>query len=70
VFASLVPGVYRVTVEAAGFKKTTHDNLRRSVGETRDLKLELAVGAVLAAAKNCRHNRHLPDSRLLTSRVF
>jgi outer membrane receptor protein involved in Fe transport len=43
-FASLVPGAYRVTVDAAGFKKTTHDNLRLSVGETRELKLELAVG--------------------------
>ncbi len=44
VFTSLVPGIYRMTVEANGFKKATQENLTLSVGETRELKLALAIG--------------------------
>ncbi|MGH9847195.1 MAG: carboxypeptidase-like regulatory domain-containing protein [Blastocatellia bacterium] len=44
VFTSLVPGVYRLTIEATGFKRATQENLTLAVGETRELKLTLEAG--------------------------
>jgi type 1 fimbria pilin len=45
VFASLTPGLYRVTVEAANFKKSVKENIRLNVGETQEFDFSLEVGA-------------------------
>ncbi len=45
VFASLTPGLYRVTVEAANFKKSVKENVRLNVGETQEFNFSLEVGA-------------------------
>ena len=45
VFASLTPGSYRVTVEAANFKKSVKENIRLNVGETQEFDFTLEVGA-------------------------
>jgi hypothetical protein len=42
----LLPGVYRVEVELAGFKKYIRENLVLQTGETQDLAVVLDVGAV------------------------
>jgi len=42
----LKPGTYNVTVEAAGFKKVTKENLLINVGQTATVNLVLEVGAV------------------------
>lgn len=42
----LIPGVYRVTGELAGFKKLSLDSVEVRVGETLDLVLRLEVGSV------------------------
>jgi outer membrane receptor protein involved in Fe transport len=46
VFTSLIPGSYRITIEAQGFKKTTQENFLLAVGETRELKIALQAGGV------------------------
>src|SRR5262249_45665390 len=46
VFTSLVPGAYRITIEAQGFKKATQENVLLAVGETRELKIALQAGGV------------------------
>ncbi len=46
VFTSLVPGLYRVTVEAQGFKKVTQEDVLLAVGETRELRISLEAGGV------------------------
>jgi Carboxypeptidase regulatory-like domain/TonB dependent receptor-like, beta-barrel/TonB-dependent Receptor Plug Domain len=46
VFTSLIPGSYRITVEAQGFKKATQDNVLLAVGETLELKIALQTGGV------------------------
>lgn len=40
----LLPGNYRVTVEAKGFKKTIRDGVALSTGETIDIDLQLQTG--------------------------
>lgn len=45
VFTSLTPGLYRLTVEANGFKTTNRENILVAVGETKELKISLEVGA-------------------------
>jgi outer membrane receptor protein involved in Fe transport len=45
VFASLTPGLYRITVEAANFKKSVKENVRLNVGETQEFNFSLEVGA-------------------------
>jgi outer membrane receptor protein involved in Fe transport len=45
VFASLTPGLYRVTVEAANFKKSIKEDVRLNVGETQEFNFTLEVGA-------------------------
>lgn len=45
VFASLTPGLYRITVEAAGYKKSVKEDVRLSVGETQEFNFSLEVGA-------------------------
>src|SRR5258708_6964452 len=42
----LKPGMYDVSVEAAGFKKSTQENLVLNVGQTATLNITLVVGAV------------------------
>jgi outer membrane receptor protein involved in Fe transport len=44
VFPSLVPGKYRVTVEARGFKTIVREDIGLGVGETQELKVILEVG--------------------------
>lgn len=44
VFTSLTPGLYRITVEAGGFKKAVKENVRLTVGATQDLPFSLEVG--------------------------
>lgn len=44
VFASLTPGLYRVTVEAANFKTSVKENVRLNVGETQEFNFTLEVG--------------------------
>ena len=46
VFTSLVPGAYRITVEAPGFKKAMQENVLLTVGETLELKIGLQAGGV------------------------
>ncbi len=45
VFASLTPGLYRVTVEVANFKKSVKENIRLNVGETQEFNFSMEVGA-------------------------
>jgi Carboxypeptidase regulatory-like domain len=45
-FTSLLPGLYKVTVEAAGFKKAVIENVRAVVDVTADVSPSLEVGAV------------------------
>jgi hypothetical protein len=42
----LPTGTYRVTVNAAGFKKSVRDGLLLRIGENQDLEVKLEVGAV------------------------
>jgi TonB dependent receptor/Carboxypeptidase regulatory-like domain/TonB-dependent Receptor Plug Domain len=44
VFTSLIPGTYRVTVEAPGFKKAVQENIKLAVGETLELRIALEAG--------------------------
>ena len=44
VFASLTPGLYRITVEANGFKKAVKENVKLDVGEAQEFDLSLEVG--------------------------
>ena len=44
VFTSLTPGLYRVTVERAGFKKAVKENVRLNVGETQEFNLTMEIG--------------------------
>jgi Carboxypeptidase regulatory-like domain/TonB dependent receptor/TonB-dependent Receptor Plug Domain len=44
VFTSLIPGAYRVTVEAQGFKKAVQQDVRLAVGETLELRVALEAG--------------------------
>ncbi|HKQ91715.1 MAG TPA: carboxypeptidase-like regulatory domain-containing protein, partial [Blastocatellia bacterium] len=46
VFTSLIPGSYRITIEAQGFKKATQDNVQLAVGQTLELKIALQAGGV------------------------
>src|SRR5262245_55750745 len=46
VITSLIPGAYRITVEAQGFKKAMQENVVLAVGETRELKIALEAGGV------------------------
>src|SRR5262245_45110756 len=46
VFTSLIPGAYRITVEAQGFKKAMQENVLLAVGETREVKITLQAGGV------------------------
>ncbi len=43
-FPNITPGVYRITVTAAGFAATTATNVTLSVGATETLNLALSVG--------------------------
>lgn len=42
----LIPGIYQVTAEFAGFKKVSMDNVEIRVGETLDLPVRMEVGNV------------------------
>ena len=42
----ILPGTYRIQVEAQGFKKYVRDNVTLRIGETLDLDVELEVGSV------------------------
>ncbi len=44
VFASLTPGLYRISVEATGFKKSIKDNVKLDVGEAQEFDFTLEVG--------------------------
>ena len=44
VFASLTPGLYRITVEASGFKKSVKEDVRLNVGETQEFKFSMETG--------------------------
>lgn len=44
VFASLTPGLYRVTVEATNFKTAVKENVRLNVGETQEFNFSMEVG--------------------------
>lgn len=44
VFSSLTPGLYRITVEMAGFKKAIKEDVRLSVGETQEFNFAMEVG--------------------------
>ena len=44
VFAALTPGLYRITVEAAGFKKSVKESVRLSVGEDQEFKFTMEAG--------------------------
>ncbi len=44
VFSSLRPGLYRVTVEANGFKKAVKSGIRLNVGETQNFGFKIEVG--------------------------
>jgi hypothetical protein len=46
VFTSLIPGAYRVTVEAQGFKKAALEDVLLAVGETREFRISLEAGGV------------------------
>lgn len=46
VFTSLIPGSYRITIEAQGFKKASQENVLLSVGETLEVKIALQAGGV------------------------
>src|SRR5262249_10353117 len=42
----LLPGIYQVAVELAGFKKTVQDNIEVALNETRTVNIKLDIGAV------------------------
>jgi outer membrane receptor protein involved in Fe transport len=44
VFSALNPGLYRITVELSGFKKSFKDNVKLDVGETQNFNFALEVG--------------------------
>ncbi len=44
VFTSLTPGLYRITVEAANFKKSVKESVRLAVGETQEFNFSMEVG--------------------------
>lgn len=44
VFTTLIPGLYRITVEAQGFRTTVRENITLKVGETLDLSVALEIG--------------------------
>ena len=44
VFTSLTPGLYRITVEAANFKKSVKESVRLNVGETQEFNFAMEVG--------------------------
>ncbi len=44
VFTSLIPGSYRITVEAPGFKKVVQEDIKLAVGETIELRIALPAG--------------------------
>jgi len=44
VFTSLTPGLYRVTVESANFKRVVKEDVRLNVGETQEFRVSLEVG--------------------------
>src|SRR5215813_12772350 len=41
----LLPGIYQVVVELAGFKKALQDNVQVAINDTRILNIKLDVGA-------------------------
>src|SRR5829696_4745091 len=44
VFASLTPGLYRITIEATGFKKSVKENVKLDVGEGQEFDFSLEIG--------------------------
>jgi hypothetical protein len=46
VISSLIPGSYRITVEAQGFKTVAQENVQLAVGETRELRIAMEAGGV------------------------
>lgn len=44
VFSSLIPGLYRITVERQGFKKLVKEEVRLNVGETQNFDFKMEVG--------------------------
>ncbi len=44
VFTSLTPGLYRITVEAANFKKSVKESVRLAVGETQEFNFSMELG--------------------------
>jgi outer membrane receptor protein involved in Fe transport len=44
VFASLTPGLYRISVEATGFKRSVKEDVKLDVGESQEFDFTLEVG--------------------------
>jgi outer membrane receptor protein involved in Fe transport len=44
VFTSLTPGLYRITVEAANFKRVVKEGVKLNVGEEQEFKVSLEIG--------------------------
>lgn len=43
-FTALIPGLYRATIEAQGFRTTIRESIGLEVGETQELNVQLEVG--------------------------
>lgn len=43
-FTSLTPGLYRITVEAANFKRVVKEGVKLNVGEEQEFKVNLEIG--------------------------
>lgn len=66
---SLQPGTYRVTFEAAGFKRGVQDSIALSVGDVRPVDATMEVGAVTESVEvTCfwkpRHPPPVPSQRV------
>jgi outer membrane receptor protein involved in Fe transport len=44
VFASLTPGLYRISVEVTGFKRAIKENVKLNVGETQEFNFTMEIG--------------------------
>jgi len=44
VLTALTPGLYRVTIEVTGFKKSVRENIRLNVGQVQEFDFKLEVG--------------------------
>jgi hypothetical protein len=56
IFTSLTPGLYRVTVEAANFKRVVKEGVKLDVGEEHEFKVSLEIGGA-SETPSCRPPR-------------